>query len=337
MRRFLAILWARNLEFVRDRSSFGWNIAFPVLLVMGLAIVFSGPERPQYKVAVVGLSPPFDASIHPFMGTRYVEFFPVTDQARALRGVAQHRIDMLLDFREAPQYWVNPESPKGYFLERVLDGAGGLELHKRNVAGAAIRYIDWLVPGILGMNMMFSCLYGIGYVVVRYRKNGFLKRLYVTPLRAVEFLSAQVASRLLLILAVTVAVYVGADWLLSFRMEGSYTALLLVTLLGALSMITLGLLVAARLSSEELANGLLNVVAWPMMLFSEVWFSLEGTHPLLQQLAQLLPLTQLLEAARAVMLDGAGFQDVRVELFALGGMSLLFLALGGLLFKWNPE
>jgi ABC-2 type transport system permease protein len=73
------------------------------------------------------------------------------------------------------------------------------------------------------------------------------------------------------------------------------------------------------------------------MLFSEVWFSLEGTHPLLQQLAQLLPLTQLLEAARAVMLDGAGFQDVRVELFALGGMSLLFLALGGLLFKWNPE
>src|SRR6202040_1679600 len=108
----------------------------------------------------------------------------------------------------APRYWVNTDSPKGYITERLLL-ASATGAQRQPVTGAAVRYVDWLFPGILGMNMLFICLFGVGYVVLRYRKSGFLKRLHATPLTAFEFLSAQVLSRLGLLLFVTAILYLG--------------------------------------------------------------------------------------------------------------------------------
>jgi ABC-type multidrug transport system permease subunit len=102
----------------------------------------------------------------------------------------------------------NQVHPKGYIVEKLLLAAEPTAV-RQPVTGAAVRYVDWLFPGILGMNMMFSCLFGVGYVVLRYRKSGFLKRLHATPLTAFEFLSAQVLSRLGLILFVTAILYAG--------------------------------------------------------------------------------------------------------------------------------
>jgi len=187
------------------------------------------------------------------------------------------------------------------------------------------------------MNMMFSCLFGVGYVVVRYRKNGFLKRLKATPLRAIEFIVAQVLSRLLLIMSITVFIYLAISYFIGFRMEGSHATLLLVTTLGAISMIALGLVVAARVTSEELAGGMLNMITWPMMLLSGVWFSLEGTNQVIQQAAKVFPLTQLLDAARAIMLDGAAIGDVMPQIVTLGTMSLVLLAAGAALFRWRLD
>ena len=336
--RFLAALHARNMEFLRDRSSLGWNILFPFLLVFGLAILFSGGDRDLFKVGVLHSGVELNESLHPFFGTRYIRFFTVENQADSLKKLERHQIDMLLDFTgPAPGFWINEESPNGYVLERMLSAGSEPAIAKRLVRGAEIRYIDWVIPGILGMNMMFSCLFGVGYVVVRYRKSGFLKRLNATPLRALEFLLAQVVSRLLLITLITIGVYLGCDWVLDFRMEGSHLLLLLIAVLGSSSMISLGLLVAARVSSEELAGGVLNVVTWPMMVLSGVFFSLEGTNPAMQKFAEIFPLTQTTRAARAVMLEGAGPMDVAVELTVLLLMTLVFLALGALIFKWRAD
>lgn len=337
MRRFLATLHARNMEFLRDRSSLAWNVLMPVLLVFGLAFVFSDGDRDLYKVAVLQSATRIDPQVHPFLQTRFIKFYAVQDRQLSLDKVRRHQIDMLLDLTSPPGYWINEEAPKGYVLEKILRGSGGAELEKRGVTGKAIRYIDWLVPGILGMNMMYSCLFGVGYVVVRYRKSGFLKRLNATPLHAVEFLCAQVMSRLLLIMAITVGVYVGTDWFLDFRMEGSYLALLLVAILGATSMIALGLLVAARVTSEEVAGGILNFLSWPMMVVSGVWFSLEGSNPGVQKFAQLFPLTPTMDAARAIMLEGAGVRDIAGYLLILLAMTLVFLAAGSLLFRWKGD
>ena len=337
IRRFFAVFHARNMEFLRDRSSLGWNIAVPLLLVFGLALIFAGPDRPLFKVAVVSVEQQAQPAAHPFLQTRFVDFIPVTDRESTLRKVARHRIDMLLDPRPPARYWINPESPKGYLLERVLAGSGGPPIERMTAQGDGVRYVDWVLPGVLGMNIMFSCLFGVGYVVVRYRKNGFLKRLHATPLRAVEFIAAQIVSRLLLILLITIGVYVATSYLVGFRMVGGYLNLLLVTTLGAVAMIALGLLVAARVTSEELASGLLNLLTWPMMLLSGVWFSMEGTHELLQLTANLMPLTHLLEAARAIMLDGATLGEVAGHVAALALMSVVFMGLGAVLFKWSPD
>lgn len=335
--RLRATTWARSLEFLRDRSSLGWNLVFPVLLVAGLAYVFSGPGQPMFKVAV--LAPPqtpLDARLHPFLATPQVQFYRESEPAAALHKVQLQRIDMLLDFTAvAPRYWINEQSPKGRLLEQLLHGSGGPVLQRQSTSGAEVRYVDWVAPGVLGMNMMFSCLFGIGYVIVRYRKTGYLKRLNATPLRAFEFLLAQLLSRLLLILAVNAAVFAACRWMLNLRMEGSYLSLLLLTALGAFSMIAMGLLVSARIASEELAGGILNVLSTPMMVICGVFFSMDGAPRVLRIAADFLPLTHLLNGARAIMLDGAGLAQIAYNLAALAAMSVLYLMLGAALFKWR--
>ncbi|HHI92721.1 MAG TPA: ABC transporter permease [Gammaproteobacteria bacterium] len=352
LRRFLTVLAARNREFIRDRSALGWNILFPVLIVAGFAFAFSGKPLDQYKVGIYGEAPlqklAAAKEARAFFRTGYIQFIPVVQLDQAITKVERHQLDMLFDL-DNNHYWINSDSPKGYMLERVLYGAaivdaggGGAAAalatdgyQRQTVSGREIRYVDWVIPGVLAMNMMFSSLFGVGYVIVRYRKNGVLRRLQATPLSAFEFLSAQVVSRLWLIMAITILVYVGADLFIDFTMFGAYGNLLLVFTLGAVSLISMGLLVAARIRSEELAGGILNLVSWPMMFLSGVWFSLEGTNPLVQKLALIFPLTHVIDAARSIMIDGASLMDVGTQLLVLAVMSAVFLLLGAVLFRWK--
>ncbi len=145
------------------------------------------------------------------------------------------------------------------------------------VTGRQLRYVEWLMPGMLALNAMFSCLFGVGFVIVRYRKNGVLRRLKVTPLTSFEFLAAQVVSRMILVLFTTALVYVGSDLMLDFTVVGSWLDLLVVFVVGAFCMIALGLVFASRTASEELAGGVINLATWPMMFLGGVWFSLDGS------------------------------------------------------------
>jgi ABC-2 type transport system permease protein len=337
--RLVAMTWARSLEFLRDRSALGWNIAAPVLMVAGFAIIFSGPGQPLFKVAVVAPeAAALDAGLHPFLATGHVQFYRERALETGVAKVSRHQIDLLLDLRATPgRYWMNPESAKGETVEQLLKASPGPALARQVSGGAPIRYVDWVVPGLLGMNMMFSCLFGIGYVIVRYRKSGYLKRLNATPLTAFEFLTAQLISRLVLTMAITVACFVGTTLFLHFRMDGSYFDLFVVTLVAAVSMIALGLIVASRVASEEFAGGVLNLLSWPMMVLSGVFFSLDGAPPVVQVIADLFPLTHLLTAARAIMLEGASLADLGYNITALLVMSAVFLGLGAWMFRWTQD
>ena len=337
LRRIYAIFLSRNREFVRDRSSLAWNLLLPVILVFGLSFAFDG-QRDEYTVGVLQAGDEIDTSEHPFLQTRYIRFVPYEDFDEAIRKVERHQLDLLIDTGPPARYWVNPTAPKGYFVEFALlqTSAGApAPVVKEQIEGDPIRYADWVLPGILGMNMMFSCMFGVGYVIVRYRKNGFLKRLRATPLTSLEFITAQVASRMLLIMIITSVVYTGTHLLLDTRMEGSYLTLFVVGLVGAVSMVSLGLIISARVASEELAGGLLNLINWPMMLLSGVWFSLEGAAEAVRTLSRVFPLTHILDSARAVMLDGATFIDVAPSLGALLVQSAIFLAIGAAIFRWE--
>ena len=335
IRRFWAIFKARNIEFFRDKSSLSWNLLFPLLILVGFSFIFDGGGRPEYKVGLVLLSPSSSAPSTSFYQLRHVEFVHYTDLDEAQLKLQQHGLDLLIE-PATQRYWVNQDSPKGYFIEKLMLVSHG-EYQRLPLDGRAIRYLDWVVPGILGMNMMFSSLFGVGYVIVRYRKNAVLKRLSATPVSAFEFLSAQIMSRLFIVICISSFIFVSCNYMFNFYMLGSYFTLLVIALLGAASMIALGLLLASRSASEELTGGLLNLVSWPMMIFSGVWFSLEGAPELLKNMAQFLPLTHLVDAARAVMTKGAGIEDLSYNISALLGMTIVYLLAGAWLFKWKGE
>jgi ABC-type multidrug transport system permease subunit len=347
IKRFWVMFIARNREFFRDRAGFGWNILFPFLLVAGFGVIFGAEEPNLYKIGVYPVStatPVIDQLNLPpeFLQTRYLQFVGFQTIETGLDKLRHHQIDFLVRTGQPPYpFWVSDTNPKGYLMEKIFkaslnhDEITAKIAIKKQIQGQNIRYIDWLFPGILGMNMMFSALWGVGYVVVRYRKTGVLKRLMVTPLTAFEYLAAQLVSRLFIMVFSVLVVWIGCDLIFKFQVHGSYLSLFVVFLAGSIALSALGLLLASRGTSEELVSGVLNFIAWPMMFLSEVWFSLEGAPAWVRGIAQIFPLTHLLKAIRRVMNDGASLIDVGPEMIILLLFAGIFLAAGAALFSWN--
>lgn len=335
--RITAVMKARYREFYRDTASWSWNLVMPFLIIVGFAFIFSEEPEDMFKVGIMGSGSSSELVRH-FEETRFIRFLEVDDLESAITKVQRHQLDMLIDDTAQPRYWINEYSANGYTVEKMLSASLSkppLPIQREVVSGKDVRYADWLMPGILAMNMMFSCLWGVGWVVVRYRKNGVLRRLQATPLTPLEFLTAQVIARLLIITLVTFLVFIAAHLLVDITIRGSFLALFLVFFSGATCLTSMGLVVATRLKTEEVADGLLNMISWPMMIFSGVWFSMEGTHPYAQAASEFLPLTHLVNAARRVMIDGAGVVDVLFEIGILSALTALLLLVSAHLFRWS--
>ena len=351
MKQIFALWMARNREYYRDKGSLFWSFIATPLIVIMLALAFSSENQKIFHVGVlsvaqtgVGISKPMPAmSSGVFSNEPTIEVITYTNFENAIGKVRFHELDIFIDPGEARRYWVNPESEKGLLLEKLMladkSQSANLQIlwQRQEIKGQKIRYIDWVIPGILAMNIMFSGLWGIGYVIVRYRKNGVLKRLQATPLSAWKFLVSQALSRLFIMLAVTTIVFISCDLFIDFMMIGSYLLLLIIAITGNLAIISMSLLMAARTSSEDLANGMLNLISFPMLLLSELWFSLDGAPQWLQQFSQILPLTHLVKASRSVMLEGASFYDIVPQLAILGLMTIIFIILAGVLFRWDQD
>ncbi len=344
--RIWTMFRARNHEFFRDRAAFGWNFLFPFLLIGGFAIVFGSERYSEYKIGVFPLpNKPVKSETldlpQSFLEVKSFDFIPFNNEAEAVDRLNHHKIDFLVKNNSSDnEYWVSETSRKGHIVERLFNASLTKPEHriqgkKKEIQGFEIRYIDWLFPGILAMNMMFSALYGVGYTVVRYRKNGVLKRLKATPLTAFEYLCSQVLSRNFLIMFTIVIVWVGCDLLFSFQMTGSYSLLFFLFFIGSMNLTALGLILASRGTSEEFTSGIINFISWPMMFLSEVWFSLEGAPEWVKSIAEFFPLTHLLTAIRKVMNDGAGIMEVSYEIGFMVVMTFIFLLIGSIAFSWT--
>jgi ABC transporter DrrB family efflux protein len=342
MYRFWSIFVARNKEYYRDRASFGWNIMFPFLIIFGFALLFqNGGQRP-YKVAILT-----SQSIHSAIQTQVCshDFFsciPIADKEMAIDKLNHHQLDMVMENLPQPfKYWINASAPKGILSESLLTRKAmskdelNQRLIKQTINSKPVYYIEWLFPGIISMGMMFSSLFGIGFTIVRYRQNGVLKRLKATPLTSFEYLCAQITSRLLMILITNIILYFGCSWLLGFQCRGSLIHLLIFFTIGTISVISLGLIVAARTKTEELAHGLLNIITWPMMFLSEVWFSIADAPQWIKRFALCLPLSHVTSGLRHIMNDGAHLFDLSSEIFYLSIMTIIFLFIGSIMFKWT--
>ena len=334
MKEFIALFIARNKEFFRDRGSLIWAFVMPPIIIGVVAIAFSNGNQPMFKLGIFNEGEGA-TRLPAALEAEYIQRVDYQDFSKALQKVQHHQLDMLVIPTTPLRYWINEESQTGIVLEALLKSESSIALQKETVSGRPVRYVDWVIPGILGMNILFSGLFGIGYVIVRYRKNGVLKRFQATPVTPFKFLAAQLASRLMIMLIVSIMVYVVADFFIDFLMLGSYWLLILVAVLGDIAILSIALVIAARFSSEELANGLLNLLSFPMLLLSEVWFSLDGAPQWLSSFSKALPLTHLVGAARKIMIEGAGFTDISQHLIYLAVISIVCLIVSARLFRWN--
>jgi ABC-type multidrug transport system permease subunit len=203
------------------------------------------------------------------------------------------------------------------------------------VTEAGARYIDFLVPGLLGMNLMGGGVWGIGWVVVEMRIRKLLKLQLTTPMRRRDFLLSQILSRLAFVPLETVPLLLLARWLFGVSPAGSWGALAAVSLAGAFAFAGIGTLVASRAQSSNVVMGLINLVTLPSFVLSGVFFSTSRFPELLQPLLRALPLTALVDALRATMTEGATVAALTPQLLVLGAWSLLSFLLALKLFRWS--
>lgn len=331
----------RMKEFLREPEAIFWVFAFPLLLTMALGYAFrnSGPEKipvgiaagaqAQARVAALAKSPLLLARVYPIEEGR--------EQVR--RG----KISLLVEGDGAPVYRLDPTRPDARTARLEVDNALQIAAGRRDVVTAqeqhvteqGSRYIDFLVPGLLGMNLMGTGIWGLAFSVVNSRLKKLLKRFIATPMRRSEFLLSYFNSRLVF-LVLEVAVLVVFAWLIfGVVVRGSFVTFALVCLIGGFAFSGIGVLLSSRARTVEAVSGLANVVMLPMWICSGVFFSYERFPDAAKPFIRALPLTALNDALRAVMNDAASFAQVTPQLLVLIAWGLVAATVGLKIFRWQ--
>lgn len=338
------LVLTRFREFIREPEAVFWTLAFPMLLTVGLGIAFRNKPADVVHVAVVGepaLAAPVLRAIRA-VATVVADSLPVAEASLALRTgrvalVVHANAGGAMDYEFDD---TRPDARTARFLadDAIQRGRGRVDVvssTETQVRDRGSRYIDFVVPGLLGMGLMGNGIWGIGFPVVDARRKQLLKRLMATPMSRVEYLGSFVVSRFAL-LVVEVLVLVGFSALVfGVPLRGALWQLALICSLGALAFGSMGLLIAARPRTIEGASGLMNLAMVPMWILSGVFFSAENFPKTLQPVIQALPLTAVNNALRANMLRGEGLAAVGPELLVIAAWSVVCFYLALKLFRWR--
>ena len=342
---YLHLLDARMKELRREPEVIFWIFVFPLLLALGLGIAFRNKPADITHVVIVA-SPRAEETISmlhraPSGGDIHAD---VKDEATALNQFRLGKYDLVvIPNADSFVYRYDPARPESVqarlAVEDALQAAAGRKNPVPTSAQAAsepgARYIDFLIPGLLGMNLMNSGMWGIGFALVEMRQRKLLKRFVATPMRRTDFLLALTSSRMVLML-LEVGLLLGFGVLIfHMRVLGSLLSIVLLGAIGAVTFAGLGLLTASRAQKIETASGLINLVMMPMWIFSGVFFSYERFPAIIQPFIRLLPLTALNDALRATILEGASLtaQSGRLLVMVLWGAISFLLALRW--FRWT--
>lgn len=341
LRATLALAAARLREMAREPGTLFWAFGFPLLLALGLGVAFR-PENA--RAPVVATTPRAASTFGPSLGQGGVAG-PVLDPAEGARLLRDGRVDLVVDREDGstPIYRFDPARPGSLLartrVDEILQRAAGrrdaIAPRDEPLVAAGGRYIDFLVPGLLGLNAMMGSLWGVAYAVVSLRVRKLLKRLIASPVPRSAVLGGLVLARLGFFPVELVVLVTAGHFAFGVPVAGSPLALALVGLTGCLAFAGLGVLIASRAPNLEIATGLMNAVILPLTLTSGVFFPLTRFPAAVTPWLSLTPLAALIEALRAVLLDGAGLGRVLPSLLVLALWGAISAALGLRRFRWS--
>jgi ABC-type multidrug transport system permease subunit len=343
------LVLARLREFYREPEAIFWVYGFPVLIVVALGIAFR--NKPVERNTVDIQDGAADATVESVRAAltgdkRYVYVVHTNDEATCRLRLRTGKTDLVVV--PAPsgrgyEYVFDPTRPEGALarsrvddtLQRAADRKEPLPTADREITEPGGRYIDFLIPGLLGMSLMGGGLWGVGFAIVDMRIRKVLKRLLATPMRKADFLGALLISRLLFLVPEVLVLLLFAWAAFGVVIRGSLLALAVIILLGSLAFCGIGLLVASRARTLEAVSGLMNLVMLPMWILSGIFFTSERFPEVAQPFIQALPLTPLINALRNVSLEGATLasQWQPLAILAAWGAGSFLLALRW--FRWN--
>lgn len=343
----------RLREFYRQPARLFWVYGFPTVLALGLGLAFRSPSAPTIQVDVIDNSAA-DAVVKAIndenarrSGADPIFALKRRPEAEAKRRLRAGKTPLVVEATGsgAIVYHYDPTRPEApaarAAIDSVLQKAAGrvdpVATSDERPTEHGGRYIDFLIPGLIGQNTMGGGLWGVGFLIVNFRIGKLLKRFAATPMPRRDFLLAILMARLTFLIP-DVAVLLGMG-MLFFKVPviGNIGVLILVEVVGALAFAGIGLLLASRAQTTETVNGLMNLVMLPQWIFSGLFFSSERFPNVIQPFIQALPLTQLLHALRRVMLEGAGLLDIDivVSLGILTAWTVVTFALALRVFRWT--
>jgi ABC-2 type transport system permease protein len=333
----------RVRELLREPGVLFWIFAFPILISVGLGLAFrtKGPEAPT-----VGALPGTPADVTAALERGGVKVRPL-DAAAARLELRAGKVALVLAPPEHPGeplgYRFDPNRPESRLARATVDDLVQRAAGRRDprlvgdqpITERGARYIDFLIPGLLGMNLMSGSMWGIAWVIVNMRVRKLLKRMLAAPMRRRHLLYAQGLARLLLIPFEVFVILLFARLAFDVRVTGSLLALAVLCLAGSASFAAIAILVASRAQNNETVSGLLNLVMMPMFVLSGVFFSASHFPEAMQPLINVLPLTALNDSLRAVIVDGAGLGATIKPLLVLAFWGVGSFTAGLKLFRWS--
>jgi ABC-2 type transport system permease protein len=332
---------ARIRELTREPEAIFWVFVFPIVLAAILGLAFR--SRPPEALPVAVVTGPHSADRLTALA-RQSDLKPrALTESEARLALARGHVVLVVSADDTPSYAYDPTQPESRAarlavdaaLQRAAGRADAFTPRTTELTEPGARYVDFLVPGLLGMNLMGTGMWGIGFSLVVARNGNLLKRLVAAPVRHSHLLGAQLTSRLLFLIPEAGALLVFAYLILGVPLRGSVLLLVAISLLGALAFSGLGLLTAARPRTIEGVSGLMNLVMVPMWIFSGIFFSTERFPAAMQPFVQALPLTALNDALRGVMLEGSGLVSLLPELALLAVWGAVSFVVALKIFRWQ--
>lgn len=343
LRAFVALCDARTREFFRETEAVFWTFVFPIVLTVILALAFR--NRPVERLPVAVVEGPGSAKVVAALGAAARFEVRVAAEAEAVQALRLGKVVLVVLPREAAgiEYRLDPSRSESALarheadaaIQRAAGRADALPVKTTFVSEPGSRYIDFLIPGLIGLGLMNGGMWGVGFHLVDMRIKRLLKRMLATPLRRGDFMLAQMGLRVVTALFEIAFLLLFARFALGVPILGSLAAIFAVGALGALCFGGMGLLLASRAQRIETVMGLMNVVTLPMTIGSGVFFSVERFPALVQPAIRLLPLTALIDALRALIGEGAPLASQTTPLLTLVAWAVVSFGFGLRLFRWH--